>query len=63
MTKAEAAAELAAVAEGFDALYEAARAADDDCWWCCGGGDQWREELLERQGAVFAAHPDLAPRG
>ncbi|NBQ99627.1 MAG: hypothetical protein EBT79_08600 [Actinobacteria bacterium] len=53
--------ELEAVNAGFDALYEAARAADDNCWWCCGGGDQWCDELLERRAAVFAAYPDLDP--
>jgi len=61
MTKAEAVAELAAVEAAFENLYMEADRNGGGCWWCCGGGDEWREELLERQAAVYAAHPDLAP--
>ena len=60
MTRNEAVAELAAVAQGFEALYEAAEAAGDSCWWCCGGGDEWRDDLIARQGAVLAEYPDLS---
>lgn len=55
MNEAEAKAELVAVDRGFEALYNAARAADDDCWWCCGGGDEWRAELEARRTAALNA--------
>jgi hypothetical protein len=61
MTNDEAVVELAAVAAETVALHEAADRNGGGCWWCCGGGDRWRDDFLERQAAVYAAHPDLDP--
>jgi hypothetical protein len=61
MTRNEAVAELAAVAQGFENLYQEADRNGGGCWWCCGGGDEWRNDLVSRQDAVLAEYPDLAP--
>jgi hypothetical protein len=60
MTRDEAVAELAAVAQGFEDLYTETDLNGDGCWWCCGGGDEWRNDLVARQEAVLAEYPDLA---